>query len=393
VRIAYCGNFEPAWSTENHLKRSLEALGHTVIPYQENGRETERLIGAGYYDALYEIDLWLYTRTWKLPGNALEWIRNCPVPTVSYHLDLYAGLSRGQGIERDPFWNTKYVFTPDGGSQRFFEDRGINHFYLRPGVVADECIPGNYDSKYACDVAFVGSENYHHEWPYRKRLINWLRSEYGSRFGLFGSDGKSIRGKALNDLYATAKICIGDSLCLGFNHPGYFSDRVFETTGRGGFIIHPWIKGLDECFTDQEHLSFYRYNDFDGLRQRIDYYLANPEEQGRIRLAGHKHTKANHTYTHRCAEMLRVVAEQEQMSKSLTLGVRANPNPNDFAEWMVIVNGLLKTRYDLTVSFGAPDWQARNKMLSLFARKLTPEQAAESVAQAAIPQIGTSAAE
>ena len=34
--IAYIGNFEPFWSTENHVKLSLEELGHKVIPLQEN---------------------------------------------------------------------------------------------------------------------------------------------------------------------------------------------------------------------------------------------------------------------------------------------------------------------------------------------------------------------
>ena len=57
-----------------------------------------------------------------------------------------------------------------------------------------------------------------------------------------------IRGKELNDLYATAKVVVGDTLCKGFNYPYYFSDRLFETTGRGGFLIHPYIKGLEDYF-------------------------------------------------------------------------------------------------------------------------------------------------
>ena len=69
------------------------------------------------------------------------------------------------------------------------------------------------------------------------------------------------------------------------------------------------MHGLDEQFTDGEHLVTYRWGDFDDLRETIDYFLddANAEERERIRRSGHEHAKATATYKHRWAEILDTV--------------------------------------------------------------------------------------
>ena len=46
-----------------------------------------------------------------------------------------------------------------------------------------------------------------------------------------GGDGLGVvRGEKLNQLYADSKIVIGDSLSLNFDYPGYWSDRIYETS-------------------------------------------------------------------------------------------------------------------------------------------------------------------
>jgi hypothetical protein len=156
---------------------------------------------------------------------------------------------------------------------------------------------------------FVGSKRYHSEWPYRPQLIDWLAESYGPRFTHVGGDGATgtIRGDDLNRLYANSKIAVGDTLCLNFVYPNYFSDRIFECLGRGGFLIHPWILGIDDLFEDGK----YPYGDWEALQFLIDYYLddANAAERERIRRAGHEHVKANHTYRHRWAQILDTIFE------------------------------------------------------------------------------------
>jgi spore maturation protein CgeB len=81
---------------------------------------------------------------------------------------------------------------------------------------------------------------------------------------------------------------------------------VFETVGRGGFIIHPKIPGLSRYFTDGEHLMMYDFGDFDQLKQMIDHFLlpSNQEQRNRMRHAGHLLVKNNHTYVHRWTQIL-----------------------------------------------------------------------------------------
>jgi hypothetical protein len=171
------------------------------------------------------------------------------------------------------------------------------------GVYDKECyIHPDYDTQnFEYDVIFVGSKRYHHEHKYRPELIDFLRKTYGKRFLHVGGDGDTgtIRGEALNRVYAKSKIAIGDSLNIGFNYPYYTSDRLFESTGRGGFTIYPRIKGLEEYFEDSKEIVFYEHGNFEDLSNKIDKYLADDEEREKIRMSGHERTKTEHTYLNR----------------------------------------------------------------------------------------------
>lgn len=330
VRIAYIGNFQPDHSHETHLSASFEELGHSVIRIQEN-----RASPAGVERACEGADLLLWTRTWGLPWRGVDvgaWLkelgRRLGIPTVSEHPDLYIGLDRGRALAADPFWSTDFVFTADGGSDAAFARMGIPHYPLRAAVYGRECVLAEPVPALAAEVAFVGSgsldgRSYHREWTYRRELLQFLVSTYGTRFRKHGGHpihgGLAFaRGRRLNQVYASTRVVVGDTLCLGpedslepcFQHAGYWSDRVYETLGRGGFLIHPYIAGLEREFTDGVHLRYYTYGDFAQLRRLIDHYLddANAQERERIRLAGHRHAAENCTYAHRAAYLLGVMA-------------------------------------------------------------------------------------
>lgn len=100
------------------------------------------------------------------------------------------------------------------------------------------------------------------------------------------------------------KIAIGDSLNINFNYPYYTSDRLFESTGRGGFTIYPKIVGLEQYFNEDE-IVWYEHGNLDQLKQKIDYYLEHNEERESIRKLGHERTKREHTYVHRWSAILK----------------------------------------------------------------------------------------
>jgi hypothetical protein len=174
-----------------------------------------------------------------------------------------------------------------------------------------ECYLAQPEPRFVTDVAFVGSKGYHPEWPYRRELIDWLGETYGARFRLFGSTGECIRGHALNALYASAKVVVGDSLVLGFKHERYWSDRAYETPGRGGVLVMPRIVGLDESFVDGQEMAFYDFGNFNALKAWVDELLEDDALRGKMRLAGHERVKRDHTYMNRLTEMFSILAAEE----------------------------------------------------------------------------------
>ena len=307
MRVLYVGNFGPSWSTENHLALTLEDLGHEVVRLQEDRVTAEDVAARARHGGAFL----LWTRTWGLKGDAAKMLRELPMPSVAYHLDLYAGLARSADLDREPWWRCKYVFTADGGSPEFWEQHKVNHIWFPPGVFAREAYMAQPDPKLARDVIFVGSYGYHREWSYRPTLIDNLRQRYGARFTLINQNTQETRGHGLNTIYASAKVAVGDCCCLGFKHPNYWSDRLPETLGRGGFLIHPHIPGMDDHFTPGEHVVTYQFNDWDGLYRTIDFYLEHDAEREQIRRAGHEYVKAHHTYTNRMQALIAYLAERE----------------------------------------------------------------------------------
>lgn len=307
MHVAYIGNFRPEHSTENYIAKTLEDMGHTVQRVQEDEFSRTGI-------NLAQLELVLWTRTW--PGyvevaDLLEF-RRLGIPTVSLHYDLYVGIGREIAMEVDPFWKTDFVFSTDGDptSEKIFKRLRINHFYLPAGIYKKEVKRGNFQQKYSCDVAFVGTVwNYHPEWPYRVKLVDFLQNTYGLKFRHFGQKGRpGVRGLELNDLFASAKVIIGDSLCKNFTHQNYWSDRLYETTGRGGFLIHPYINGIETQFRSPYEIITYPFGDFNYLKGLVDFYVKEEHIRQLVTDRAMKRVRTDHTDEKRMETMLEVIS-------------------------------------------------------------------------------------
>ena len=312
LTVAYRGNFQPGvprpWSTETHVAAALEGLGHRVVRLQEN-----RVTWAACERAGRRAGLFLWQRTWDIDPagghRTLAALDAAGIPTVSFHLDLYVGLDRQRGLTDDPFWRSRIVFTADGGHDDVFAGLGINHHWLPPAVAEEECVavpadPGRFPHR----VVFVGSHPYPHpEWrPHRTRMIASLKRHYRQQFKVWPDRG-AIRGRDLAALYATADVVVGDS-CLAGQVARYWSDRVPETVGRGGFLIHPEVPGMDDWYVHGRDLVTYPPGDWDALRKQIDYFLARPDERAAVVGRGRALVLARDTYRHRMGAVLDIVS-------------------------------------------------------------------------------------
>jgi hypothetical protein len=310
VDVHYIGNFSAPHSTESHVAQALHALDVDLVCHQENEVDWTRL-----HKAVSRADLVLWTTTHDYAPEATydmqrAFLAACDPPVVSYHLDRWWGLGREYRLQA-PFFSTNLAITADGGHNDDFLNAGINHYWMPPGVSEFECGGGTFRDELQSSLAFVGSWQgaYHAEWTHRRELVAFLRHQYRSECVLWPKRGEhAVRGEALRDLYASVDILIGDS-CLAGGAARYWSDRIPETLGRGGFLIHPEVVGLEEHYTPGEHLVTWPAGDWQKLHGQIRHYLAHPEQAERIAAAGRAHVLATATYTVRMRQLLKLVKE------------------------------------------------------------------------------------
>jgi hypothetical protein len=317
MNIAYIGNFEPEYSTENDVRKAFEHLGHTVHKLQENKTDINTIKKVSL-----ESDMLLITSTWDdaLPlSEMLTLFKDMSIankPTATLHLDTFWGKSRGgRKWWLNPMFHTAYIFTADGDYQEEWKAFGKNHIWLPPAVRHDAAKFGTFKQAYACDVAFVGSNGhgYHEDvWGYRRELVDTLRDMCRRNGWSFknpgGDDPKINRSDDMNDFYASAKVTVGDSLCLNKEESHYWSDRVPEATGRGGLLIMPQIDQLIEDFKGD--LPLYPWGDYKKLESMIKNYLSDEKlRKDTVKKTQEISTKYN-TYTNRVATIIKYVGLQ-----------------------------------------------------------------------------------
>lgn len=309
LTITLCGNMEPPFSTESDILWSLEDMGHTVIRMQENHPVPDDTITATLGADLF---IWIHTHGWETPdvdmAALVEELRDRHIPTVGLHLDQYFGLRANDDREGlvgvHPWWHMDYIFTADGGHQEFFHSRNVNHFWLPPAIALKYCWLGTPRPEYACDVTFVGSRLYHPEYPFRTQMVDWLDGRHSWTFRRWGGGDRPYVREELNDIFVSSKIVVGDSCFAG--SPYYWSDRITEVQGRGGFLLHPNVKGLLH-----PGIGFYEPQSIPSLSAAIDYYLEHDDLRVEMARQGYEWTRTHATWHQRLPEVFRTIGLRE----------------------------------------------------------------------------------
>ena len=296
--IAILGNHGCPFSTESELDWTLENMGHRVVKIQENNITTHEVVQA-VRERGARLFVWIHTHGWEMIGNIsqekmLEEIKSSGIKTASFHLDRFWGLNaldqREERIGTHAFWHTDTVFTADGGNDERFASRGVHHVWLPPAVVERDCYFGKTRPQYASPLCFTGADGYHPEYPFRGIMVNRLKEKYGSNFRVY----QGVRQDDLNNLYASVRVVVGDSCFAGSDR--YWSDRVPEVLGRGGFLLFPETPGLEI-----PGLVTYEAGNIDDLIKKIDYWIDDDRaaERKAIQIQTQAHVKAHETYTNR----------------------------------------------------------------------------------------------
>jgi hypothetical protein len=330
LRCAIIGSFGP-YNTESELvdacqRNAIET--YTVVEADPNAvlGLTNRLRNGNYNDL--DFIIWTSTKqhrdSW---GEALQWeliatARKAGVPLVALHLDRWWGLKRQDWLD-DPYFQIDLVVTADGGHEDMWPTKGINHAWLPPGVSERWCQPGSFREEYACDVVFVGNwRDYgHREWHHRPEMIDFLSRTYPNRGGRRGLmcipriGGDTIRGLELNDVYWSAKVVVGYS-CLvpkvdGSPMTHYCSDRIPETLGRGGILVHPYVEGLQWSSGGPFSFNSWGLGDWKQLRGLIDEIIGwDVDSALDERMTSINQIKTDGTYTVRIRQLIDIMREK-----------------------------------------------------------------------------------
>lgn len=301
MRIIYIGDFRKHYATENYIAYAFECLGVQVIKLEDALVNMEKVDVVVEELINYSPDFILFSKR-RPKGQTelvIEKLKERGIKTVCWLFDIYIGFTADR-LERvynkiAPL-NCEYIISTDGGHDKEWAELGYKHFCVRQGIHEPEA--KMIDNAKDWDVIFIGT-NYIIE---RGLLMARIKNKFKDRFKWLGTNG-DIRGMELNEIIGRAKIVIGDS----FPSKNYWSNRVYEILGRGGFLIHPYVEGLEKEFEIGKHLVCYKHGDADDLIDKINYYLEHPEEREKIKQAGFEFVKNNYTYQKRCKQVLEIL--------------------------------------------------------------------------------------
>lgn len=275
---------------EEYIARSFESLGHEVLRANVSALPVDLTHSLNKFNP----DILLFNK-WSVPDVMkphVEAKRKNGMKTVCWVFDLYFNYPREHLVKQHPMFRADYVFTTDGGHDERWADYGINHKCVRQGIYKPHCYvlePRTATS----DVVFVGSES--PIYPQRNETILKLAKKYKVRW--FGRNNTNeARNDDLNMLYSMSKIVIGDS----YPSPRYWSNRVVETLGRGGFLIHRNVAGIKE---EYPYLVTYD-GTFEDLCEKIDYYLEHEDERRELIQKNYEWVKNRYTMDKKCQELL-----------------------------------------------------------------------------------------
>ena len=290
MKIALIGKFS-LMHDEEYIACSFEKLGHEVVRIEQafQPRTAMQVIE----DEMPDIVIWGKLNYREHTKFFIKMLKDMGIKTVCWLFDLYFDYHREFMVSSAPYFKADLVVTTDDGHENRWKDLKINHKCVRQGIYDDGCFLMPFQEPIHA-VVFVGSDN--PVFPERKRIMWKLDKDFD--FKWYGKrDTNEVRGTELNELFSKSKVVVGDS----FYSPYYWSNRIVETLGRGGFLIHQEVEGLKEEYPD---LVTYKRGDYDDLKAKIQYYLEHEDERREIIRKNFELVKSRYTMDKKCQELL-----------------------------------------------------------------------------------------
>lgn len=260
-----------------------------------------------------------------ISDEQVDALRALGVRTAAWFVDdpYYTDMTIGKAFRYD------IIFTIELSCYELYRELGHpNVRYMPLGVAPQHFQPTPVGPEYQSDVCFIGTAFWNrvhffdavapHLRARRLRIIGlwWDRMSLYRRLRSEITLNRWLSPEDTAKYYNGAKIVVNlhrssDDMTYNRNSRGIpalsINPRTFEIAGCGSFQLSDQRLDMHRfLMPGSEIVTFMGPEDFVA---KVNYYLSNPEARERIALSGLRRTLTEHTYRHRTADMLRVIAE------------------------------------------------------------------------------------
>lgn len=229
----------------------------------------------------------------EVPGVKFNWCGDVRTPTPDWYFKVA------------PHFNcTLFTNEVDINNLR---KRGLRSDYLQIGFDENVFTPEGSTGDYP-PIVFLGS-NYGTRFPEsgtRNMMVRKLTKQFKKNFGVYGHHWgtKFLDHQQEAECYRSCKIAINQN---HFNYARFSSDRIVRLMGSGAFCLSNYYEGIEKEYEIGKHLDVFRT--IQDLIVKIDYYIVHEREREKIRKAGVKHVRNNHTWMARIPEIKRLIKQ------------------------------------------------------------------------------------
>jgi len=297
-------------------KKAFEALGHEVGFFNYRASKFGRLPVARTLVSnslkkevlKFNPDLLLVIKGEIIPKGIIKEISSAGVKTADWTLDSPFGdfysYNRIKNISEYDFF---FVFDPY--YLKKLREISANSFYLPAAADPEDAhkpiIPFN-ERKYPYEISFLGSyeperedlmeklgdfnvQVFGHNWKNKRGLVKNLKREY-------------LSGVSAAKLFNSSKINLNLQALHGKES---LNLRTFELPATKSFQLVDYKSELPNLFKINKEIVC--YSDLDDLKEKLRFYLEQPEKRDRISEAGYQRVLEEHKVVDRIKTMLKIM--------------------------------------------------------------------------------------
>lgn len=159
------------------------------------------------------------------------------------------------------------------------------------------------------EIVFMGNNYGRGYFPmsgFRIDIVDFLKNEYGNRFGVYGSGWAYGNGNFNHSQHEEAKAYRGAKIAINVSHfdcDTYNSDRLLRILGSGVMCLTYEHINMKEIFR-----NIPSFKDFNTLKQHIDFYLDDDYTRNHLATANNNFVKNFFTFKHQVENIINLAA-------------------------------------------------------------------------------------